>query len=392
MKRVSIFTIIFLLVFSIGYSQTGYEFTDEIRLPTTSVKDQYGSGTCWAFSALAFVESEMIRMGAKDQPDLSEMFVVNHCYSDKAEKYIRMNGYLNFGGGGAFHDVMYVLEDYGMVTEEAYKGLNYGTKKHYHSEMDAVLKAYIEAVKENENGRLSTAWQGGFDGILSAYLGELPESFTYSGKSYTPETYASDVVKINPDDYVELSSYTHHPFYETFILEVPDNWMWGSVYNLPIDDLMDVFDYSLENGYTIAWAADVSEEGFSHTTYGVAVVPEEVDLASMTETELSKWETLTEEEKNNFTGPGKEMVITQELRQKAFDNYTTTDDHGMLIIGTAKDQKGGKYYIVKNSWNTDSVYDGYFYASEAFVKYKTMDIMVHKNAIPAAIKTKLGLK
>jgi len=391
MKKLSIFTIIFLLVANMVFSQTGYEFTDLIKLKTTSVKDQYGSGTCWSFSAMSFIESEMIRMGAKDMPDLSEMYAVRYCYSDKATKYIRLGGNLNFGGGGAFHDVMYVLENYGLVPEDAYTGLNYGLKKHYHSEMDAVLKAYVESIKENENGKLSTAWHNGFDGILDAYLGEIPTSFQYNGKTYTPKTYASEVVKINPDDYVEITSFNHHPFYESFMLEVPDNWLWGSVYNVPLDDMIKIIDNALENGYTVAWASDVSEDGFSHTTYGVAVVPEEVDLAGMTETELSKWETLTEAEKRNFTAPGKEMVITQENRQEAFDNFQTTDDHGLHIIGTAKDQNGTKYYIVKNSWNVNSKYEGYFYASEAFVRYKTTDIMVNKNSIPKDIKTKLGL-
>jgi bleomycin hydrolase len=389
MKKLTLFAFIVFITFNYVFSQTDYEFTDIIRLKTTEVKDQYASGTCWSFSAISFLESEMIRMGAKDLPDLSEMFVVRLCYSDKAEKYMRLGGNLNFGAGGAFHDVTYVLENYGLVPESIYAGLNYGTKSHYHMEMDAALKAYVGAIKENENGSLSTAWLKGLNGVLDAYLGELPENFEFNGKNYTPKSYASEVIKLNPDDYIEISSYTHHPFYETFMLEVADNWLWGSVYNLPLDDMMKVFDYSLENGYTIAWAADVSEDGFSHTKYGVAVVPQD-DPTALSDTEKARWETLTEDDKETFV-TSEEKAITQAMRQEAFDNYQTTDDHGMHIIGTAKDANGNKFYIVKNSWNTDSKYDGYFYASEAFVKYKTMDIMVNKNAIPKDIKTKLGL-
>ncbi|NPA37580.1 MAG: aminopeptidase [Chlorobi bacterium] len=373
--------------------EEGYQFTTIVDLPATSVKDQYRSGTCWSFSTISFLESEMLRLG-RDSVDLSEMFVVRHCYSDKATKYVRLHGSLNFGGGGAFHDVTYVLKKYGFVPEDAYPGLNYGQDKHVHGELDEVLKDYVQGVVKNPNKELSTAWHNGFDGILDAYFGKLPVEFEYKGKTYTPQSYAKEVVGLNPDDYVEITSYTHHPFYTKFAIEVPDNWLWDDVYNVPLDELKEIMHYALEKGYTIAWGADVSEKGFSHRN-GIAIVPE-TDIKEMSGSEREKWEKLTPAERKaraySFDGPVKEKVITQEMRQKAFDNYKTTDDHGMHITGMVKDQTGKIFYKVKNSWNTNNKYKGYFYASEPFVLYKTMDIMIHKDAIPKEIRKKLGIK
>lgn len=371
----------------------GYEFETIYDLEATSVKDQNRSGTCWSFSGLSFFESEMIRMGKKPV-DLSEMFVVRHCYSDKAEKYVRLHGVLNFGAGGAFQDVVYTMKNYGMVPEDVYSGLNYGEDKHVHGEMDEVLKAYVEGVVKNKNKKLTTVWKKGYEGILDAYLGELPESFKVDGKTYTPQTYMKEVVGINPDDYIQVSSYTHHPYYSKFIIEVPDNWLWGEVYNVAFDDLTAIFENSLKNGYTIGWASDVSEKGFSYRN-GVAIVPEN-NIEEMADSEQAKWEAMTPAERQkrlySFDGPVNEKVITAEMRQEAFDNYQTTDDHGMQITGMVKDQNGNIYYKVKNSWNTGNKYDGYFYASEAFVKYKTMSIMIHKDALTKSLKKKLGIK
>jgi bleomycin hydrolase len=399
MKTLKIFTF-FLMVsllstglsFSQDEKENGYDFTIVKELPATSVKNQYRSGTCWSFSAISLLESEMLRKG-KEAVDLSEMWIVRHAYSDKAKKYVRFHGNLNFAGGGAFHDVTNMIKKYGIIPEEAYDGLEYGTEKHVHGEIDAVLKGYVDKVIKNKNRKLTPAWHDGFEGILDAYFGPKPQKFTYKGKEYTPKSFAKEYVEINPDDYIELSSYTHHPFYSKFILEVPDNWAYDRVYNLPIDELMEVIDHSIEEGYTIAWASDVSEKGFSWKN-GVAVVPSK-DLEDMSDTEKSKWEDLTEEEKQkmmySFDGPVPEKEITQEMRQEAFNNWQTTDDHGMHITGIAKDQNGKKYYKVKNSWSgEDHVYDGYFYASEAFVRYKTMDIMIHKDALPEEIAEKLG--
>ena len=369
-----------------------YVFTTIGEVPSTPVKNQYRSGTCWSFSGLGLIESDLLREG-KDPVDLSEMFVVRNCYSDKAKKYVRFHGNLNFAGGGGFSDVIYVLDSYGIVPEEVYDGKEIGEENHVHGEMDIILKTYTDAVIKNKNKKISPVWHNGFNGILDAYLGEYPETFTYEGIEYTPKSYAESL-GINPDDYVELTSYTHHPFYEAFIMEIPDNWMYNETYNLPIDELMEVFNNAIEEGYPIAWGADVSEKGFSWKN-GVAIVPEE-DLTDLQGTEKEKWEKLTAKEKKkslySFEKPVKEKEITQEMRQEAFDNYQTTDDHGMVITGMAEDQNRNLYYIVKNSWGTDNhIYDGYFYASEPFVKYKTMNIMVNKNAIPKKIRKKLGV-
>ena len=370
----------------------GYEFTIKIVNDETPVKNQYKSGTCWSFSSLAFIESELLRMG-KGEYDLSEMFVVRKTYAEKAERYVRFHGAFNFSGGGAFHDVMHVIKEYGMVPEEVYNGKVIGEDNHIHGELDAVTKGYMDAVIKNKNKKLTPVWQQGLEGILDAYLGKCPENFTYNGKSYTPRSFA-DELGINTDDYVEISSYTHHPFYEKFILEVPDNWMLDEIYNVPLDEMMKIIDYALENGYTIGWGSDVSEKGFSWKK-GVAIVPDE-ELTDLSGTEKERWEKLTKDEKEkalySFDGPVKEKTITQEMRQHEFDNYSTTDDHGMQITGIAEDQEGNKFYRVKNSWGTtDHIYDGYFYASEAFVRLKTIDLMVNKNAVPKGIRKKLGL-
>ena len=371
----------------------GYQFTDIKRLPATSVKDQARAGTCWSWSGISFFESEMIRMG-KEPIDLSAMYIVRHAYSDKATKFVRLHGSMNFAVGGAFCDVMHVVKNYGIVPMDVYMGLNYGEPNHAFGEIDDVLAGYINAVIKNSNKKLSTAWKKGFDGILDAYLGEEPEKFEYKGKEYTPRTFADEVVGLNMDDYVSLTSFTHHPFYSQFAIEVPDNWLWGMSYNLPIDELAQVMSNAIDNGYTFAWASDVSERGFQTSQPGVAVVPT-TDTKEMSGAEIAKWEAMP---KGNQTpdafkqGPAPEKVITQEMRQQEFDNYLTTDDHGMHVIGKAKDQNGTVYYIVKNSWNQYNKFGGYFYASEPFMKYKTMNIIVHKNAIPKDIRKKLGIK
>ncbi len=369
----------------------GYQFEEVVTNPYTSVKSQYRSGTCWSFSTLSFIEAELLRMG-KPEMDLSDMFVVHKAYQDKANRYVRMHGTMNFGGGGAINDITDVIRKYGMVPETVLEGLNYGTTGHTHGELDEILKAYVDAVIENKNRKLTTAWQKGYEGVLNAYLGEVPETFSYEGKDYTPRTFADEYMEIDANDYVMFSSYSHHPFYKPFIIEVQDNWSWGSVYNVPVDEMIEIFDNALENGYTIAWASDISEKGFSWRN-GVAIVPDEAKQ-DLTGTEQEKWEKLSKKDKQNmlysFEEPVKEKEITQEMRQEAFDNYQTTDDHGMHIVGIAKDQNGNKYYKVKNSWGTEQKYDGFFYASEAFVKYKTMSFMIHKDATPKKIAKKLN--
>jgi len=372
--------------------EEGYLFTILKDTPCTPVENQYSSGTCWIFSGLSFFESEMMRLG-KPEVNLSEMFVVWHAYNDKAVKMVRMHGHINFSAGGAFHDVAYVIKNYGIVPESVYKGLNYGEMKHIHGEMDEVLEDQVKGVIKNPNKKLSTAWNKVIDNTLTAYLGEIPETFKYKRKKYTPKSFAKDYVGLNMDDYVEITSFTHHPYYQKFILEVPDNWLWGEVYNVPLDDMMRIIDNSVDNGYTVAWASDVSEKGFSSSKNGVAVVPI-ADTLSMSETELSKWDSLNDSKKNlklySFKKPGKEKEITAEIRQKAFDDYETTDDHGLQIVGSAKDQNGTLYYKVKNSWGNYNKYGGFFFASHPFVRYKTTSIMVNKNAIPVEIRERLG--
>lgn len=372
----------------------GYVFTDIKVVPTTAVKNQHRSGTCWAFSTLTFLEDEILRAGG-DDVHLSEMFVVRNSFMDKAVKYVRLHGELNFAEGGAAHDVTEGIKAHGIVPFEAYPGFNYGTDKPDFHELSAVLKAYLDAViKAGDKTALplSTAWQRGFNAILDEYFGELPETFTYKGKEYTPQSFAASL-PIDMNDYVDISSFTHHPFYTQFIIEVPDNWMWGTVYNLPLEEMMAVVDHALENNYPLAWGTDVSEKGFSRTK-AIGIVPE-ADLDGMNGTESARWGKLSEAEKEaalyKFDKPGKEKQITQEMRQEAFDNYLTTDDHGMVIVGTAVDQAGNKYFKVQNSWDVRPPYDGFWYFSRPFVAYKTMSLMVNKKAMPKEIRKKLGL-
>jgi aminopeptidase C len=368
-----------------------FRFTTIKENKITPVKNQASSGTCWSFSALGFFEAELLRMG-KPTVDLSEMFVVHQSYTDKADKFVRMNGTINFAGGGSFYDVMYTLKNYGIVPESEMSGLNYGEEKHRHGELDALTEAYVKTLVKNPNKKLSTAWKKGFTGILDAYLGERPKEFVANGKKYTPVTYAQSL-GLNMDDYVSLTSFTHHPFYSKFVIEIPDNWRWEESYNLPLDEFAKVFDYAIDNGFTIAWGSDVSEKGF--TRNGVAVNPE-VKKENLPGSDQAKWLNISQKEMEEqiykVKGPQPEVNVTQEIRQRDFDNYQTTDDHGMVIYGTAKDQNGTKYYLVKNSWGTDNKYKGIWYASDSFVKHKTINIVVHKDAIPKEILKKLGLK
>lgn len=370
----------------------GYVFTTVKELKITPVKNQNRTGTCWCFSTLGFLESELLRMG-KGEYDLSEMFIVSKNYKDKAEKFVRLHGELNYAQGGSFEDVLQAWKDYGIVPESVMSGLQYGEDMHVHNELESASRAYLDQIIKNPNRKLSTAWKKGFDGIIDAYLGTAPEKFTYNGKEYTPKSFAAEL-GINPDDYVSLTSYTHHPFYSEFAIEVQDNWRWATSYNLPIDELMQVFENAINTGYTIAWGADVSEKGF--TRNGIGVIPD-IESMERSGSDQDRWLGLSTSEKDAeikkmMEKPCKELEITQEMRQEAYDNYETTDDHGMQIYGIAKDQTGKKFYMIKNSWGTDNKYKGTWYISENFVKYKTMNIVVHKDALPQAIKDKLHIK
>jgi len=366
-----------------------YEFTVVKENPVTSIKNQYRSGTCWCYSALSFIESEILRTKGQEV-DLSEMFVVGKSYHDRAVKYVRVDGHLNFAAGSSFGDVLHVIKDYGIVPQEAYSGFNYGTEMPEQSELDAVLKAYVDAVAKNPNRKLTTAWLNGLDGILDAYFGEVPETFNVDGAEYTPESYR-DHLGINYDDYVNITSFTHHPFYEPFIIEVCDNWRWDSAYNLPMDEMMEVMYNAIDKGYTIAWGSDVSEKGF--TRNGLAVMPvEEKKVTAGSDQERWVGKAAEQPKESVKTSIPEEMTITQEMRQEGYDRKTTTDDHGMHIFGVAKDQNGTNYFMVKNSWGETGKYKGVWYASDAFVRYKTLNVVVHKDALPKHIAKKLGIK
>ena len=389
MKLKFILSAAVLAIACTALSAQEYEFTTVKENPVTSIKNQYRSGTCWCFSALSFIESEILRTKGVEV-DLSEMFVVGKSYRDRAVKYVRLDGHLNFAAGSSFGDVLHVINDYGIVPQEAMPGFNYGTDKPEHFELDAALKGYVDAIKSNPNRKLSTAWLNGFDGIVEAYFGEYPETFVVDGAEYTPESYR-DHLGINYDDYVNITSFTHHPFYEPFIIEVCDNWRWDSAYNLPMDEMMEVMYNAIDKGYTIAWGSDVSEKGF--TRDGLAVMPVEENKA-VAGSDQERWvgksaENPEEEVKAELP---EEMTITQEMRQDGYDRKTTTDDHGMHIYGLAKDQNGTQYFMVKNSWGDAGKYKGIWYASDAFVRYKTLNIVVHKDALPKHIAKKLGIK
>lgn len=359
-------------------SKQSFSFTPIINLTNTSIKNQGSSGTCWSYSTNSFLESEMIKAG-KPAIDLSEMFIVRNAYIEKGKNYVRMHGAVTLGDGGALHDVINMYAKYGIVPQEVYTGLNYGTDINQFGEMAAIQEGVLNAVIKNPNKSLTPNWIKAYTSVVDSYLGEVPEKFTYNGKSYTPQTFAKEVVGLNPQDYIEVSSFKEQPLYEKFVLMVPDNWSFDQVYNVKIKELTDIIDNALKNGYTVAWATDVSEKGFSWKN-GVAYIPTK-DFTMMNESEKASM----------FNGPKPELEITEDMRQKAFDNYETTDDHGMHIVGLAKDQNGKEYYIVKNSWGVSNDYNGYLYVTKNFVQYKTTSILLNKKGLPKDIRQKLEI-
>ena len=359
-------------------SKESFKFTDVINLANTSVKNQGSSGTCWSYSGNSFLESEMIRIG-KQPVEISQIFTARNAYVEKGKNYVRMHGAVTLGDGGSLHDVTNMLKKYGAVPQEVYTGLNYGTAKNKFAEMAALTEGLLVAAVKNPNGELTPNWIKAYEAVIDSYLGQVPQNFNYKGKNYTPQTFAKEVVGLNADEYVEFSSYSNVPYYTKTMLMVPDNWSFDMIYNVRLNDMTDIIDNALKNGYTVAWATDVSEKSFSWKN-GIAYVP------------TKKVDEMTPEEKENmFNGPKPEMEITEELRQKAFDNYQTTDDHGMHIVGVSKDQDGKEYYIVKNSWGATNDYKGYLYVTKNFIKYKSTALMVNKGAIPAAIAKKMGI-
>lgn len=371
----------------------GFKFTTVLENPVTSVKNQASSGTCWCYSGLSFVESEAIRKGtATKDLDLAEMFVVSNVYTDRAVKYVRTDGNVSYGQGSSCKDVIYTLRDHGIVPQDEMPGLNYGLASNKHAELAAGVKGFVNAIVTNPNKKLTPVWTKALKGILAAYLGEEPEKFTYNGKEYTPKEFFESL-KLDPEDYVDLTFWSHLPYYKMSPVEVGDNWRWEYAYNLPMDDITRILDYALEKGYTIAWGADVSEQGFTRDGIGIVPDPEFIEKAKETGSDEAKWLGVTSSTaKFEVKGPVKEMAITEELRQQGYDEKTTTDDHGMHIFGIAKDQNGTKYYMVKNSWGTKSRFKGIWYISEAYMKYKTMDFLINKEALPKDLQKKCGLK
>ena len=368
----------------------GFQFTTVKENPITTIKDQHRSSTCWSFSSLAFIESELLRMN-KGTFDLSEMFVVHKTMEDRGVNYVRYHGDSSFSPGGSFYDVIYCMQNYGLVPQEVMPGIMYGDSLPNHNELDAVAGGYVNAVAKGKFSKLSNVWKNGLAAIYDTYLGKCPETFTYEGKEYTPKSFVESL-GLDAENYVSLTSYTHHPFYTQFALEIQDNWRNALSYNLPIDELMAVMDNAVKGGYTIAWGSDVSEAGFKRN--GVAVVPDATKASELSGSDMARWigKSTSEVERELTLQPAPEKTITQEMRQEAFDNWETTDDHGMLIYGIAKDQTGKEYFMVKNSWGEAGDYKGIWYVSKAFVAYKTMNIVVNKNAIPKDIRKKLGIK
>ncbi len=378
---------------------SNYKFTKIYHLDATPVQSQGFAGTCWSFSGLSFFESELIRLGNKNPKILSEMYVVRKAYEEKADKYIRIDGKINFSQGGGFVDIPYIIRKYGIVPEEIYKGLNYGSEKHSHGEMFSVLDGAVQGMLkyskdelENDNSKgITKTWKTAIGGILDAYLGKEPFEFSVDGKKYTPKSYAESL-KLNMDDYVSITSFIGHDLYKPAYLAIPDNWLWEGSYNVSIDDLYNIAEYALKNGFTIAWGADVSEKGFSFRN-GIAICPEDeasIDVNGKDSKMFSDAGAM--KSANAFLNPTKELVITEQMRQDAYDKKLTTDDHGMHIVGLYKDQTGKKFFLVKNSWGDDRNFPkGYFYASESYFRYKTMNYYLHKDGIPKDIRKKLGI-
>ncbi len=370
-----------------------YKLSKIAHLDATPVESQGYTGTCWSFSALSYFESELIRKGNKKPDLLSEMYVVRKAYEAKAEKFIRMDGKINFSEGGAFHDIPYVIKHNGIVPLEIYDGLNYGSESHNHSELFSMLNGAMQGLLEhskNASKGLTSAWKQAMNGILDAYLGEDITEFEFKGKKYTPASYAK-AIGLNMDEYVSLTSFTNHPLNERCMLAIQDNWAWGESYNVSLDDLMTACETALKEGYTVAWGADVSEKGFSFSN-GLAINPVDPSTINVKGTDNKNFsDGGADKVSNAFKTPVEEVKVTPEIRQEAYDNKTTTDDHGMHIVGLYKDQKGTKYFLVKNSWGTGNYPEGYLYVSESYFKWKTINIYLHKDALSKEMKKTLKL-
>ena len=371
-------------------------FTTVIANPVTPIKNQNNSGTCWSYSALAFLESEVIKKDPKKKDiDLCESFLVSKTYTDRADRNVRTHGDASFSQGGSFYDAIFCMDRYGLIPEGLmpYPNTLYGDSLFNFTAFFPPMEAYIHAISKSDAKKINPIWKKNVQSMLDGYFGECPTEFTYKGVKYTPKSFVKDYLKLDPNDYVSLTSYTHHPFYSSFILEIQDNWRWASSYNLPLDEFMRVMDEAVKNGWTFAWGADVSEEGFSRRTGKnrcVATVPDTKASAGVG-SDQSRWTGEKAGAKISQADAAGEKVITQEMRQEGYDNWTTTDDHGMQIDGIAKDQNGKEYFMMKNSWGEYGPYKGFWYVSKPYVAYKTMNIVINKNAIPKDIRKKLGI-
>ena len=371
-------------------------FTTVIANPVTPIKNQNNSGTCWSYSALAFLESEVIKKDPKKKDiDLCESFLVSKTYTDRADRNVRTHGAASFSQGGSFYDAIFCMDRYGLIPEGLmpYPNTLYGDSLFNFTAFFPPMEAYIHAISKSDAKKINPIWKKNVQSMLDGYFGECPTEFTYKGVKYTPKSFVKDYLKLDPNDYVSLTSYTHHPFYSSFILEIQDNWRWASSYNLPLDEFMRVMDEAVKNGWTFAWGADVSEEGFSRRTGKnrcVATVPDTKATAGVG-SDQSRWTGEKAGAKISQADAAGEKVITQEMRQEGYDNWTTTDDHGMQIYGIAKDQTGKEYFMMKNSWGEYGPYKGFWYVSKPYVAYKTMNIVINKNAIPKDIRKKLGI-
>ena len=380
-----------LLLAAGGAYAQGYQFTEVVKLPATPVKNQASTGTCWCFATTSFLESELLRMG-KGTYDLSEMFIVRQKYMNQLQDNYLREGKGNIGQGSLSHTYKHAFDQVGVVPEEAYTGINYNSDRHNHGELVKYLHAIANVAIQLRHR--SPEYDKLINNLFDTYLGKLPEKFTYKGKEYTPKTFAASL-GLDMDDYIELTSFTHHPYYKPFSPEVPDNWEHELMYNLPLDELISVIDSALGNGYTVCWDGDVSEKGFSFKN-GVAINPEVVKVEDFSSTDRARFEKMDMKERLDevykFEQPCPEVNVTPEVRQQGFEAFVTTDDHLMHITGIAKDQNGTKYYITKNSWGTDrNAFGGYLNMSDSFVRAKTIYIMVHKDAIPAGTRAKLKL-
>ncbi len=370
-------------------------FTTIKENPITSIKNQNRSGTCWDYSTLAFFEAEILKKSGKTY-DLCEAFIANKNYMDRAIQVVRLHGDCQFSQGGSAYDPLYVIQHYGICPENAMPqtGSQYGDSLFNFNEFFKVMSPYVDAVSKSNASKLSPAWKSGLQGILDAYLGKCPETFKYEGKTYSPKSFAAAIGLDSAacNDYVSFTSYTHHPFWTAFAVEVQDNWRNPLSWNVPIEDLSKIIDNAIMNGYTVAWGGDVSEEGF--TRDGLAYMYDTKKLESLEGSDMARWLKLSSSQKKNLIDSlgvnVPEVTPTQKQRQERYDNWELTDDHGMLIYGIAKDQNGKEYYMVKNSWGESGKYKGIWYMTKNFIVANTMDFMVNKNAVPKDIRKKCG--